>query len=212
MSVNKPSESQPHVSKGRPRTFSREKALEKALGVFWRKGYDPATMSELCGAMEINPPSLYAAFGNKAQLFLEAVKHYEDVYWDATWIRMGESVEIREGMAAFFREAAGILTSQDVPCGCMVISGATNVSPESQMVNDELRILRKEGRDFILIRLQRALKEKQLPSGTDLEGLASALNTFLEGMSLQARDGMSRRELENIAEIGMALLPTRKSR
>ena len=69
----------PHRSKGRPRTFDRAAALNRALNVFWRRGYEPASISELCAAMEINPPSLYAAFGNKAQLFMEAVQHYEDV-------------------------------------------------------------------------------------------------------------------------------------
>lgn len=196
----------PHKSKGRPRTFNREVALNQALGVFWRRGYEPATMAELCSAMEINPPSLYAAFGNKAQLFLEAVQHYEDVYWDATWTEMGNSADIREGMSVFFREAARILTSQELPCGCMVILAATNVSSEAQEVNDALRALRKEGRDFIHARLKRAVEEKQLATGTDVDALASTLNTVLEGMSLQARDGMPRPELERIAETAMTLL------
>lgn len=207
MPAKKAAKSKPHVSKGRPRTFDRQAALEKALGVFWRRGYEPATMTELCGAMEINPPSLYAAFGNKAQLFMEAVKHYEDVYWDATWVEMGDSADIRVGMSDFFRNAARILTSQEVPCGCMVILGATNVSPEAQEVNDALRQLRKEGKDFILARLKRAAAEGQLVPETDLVGLASTLNTILEGMSLQARDGMTRSELERIAKTAMALLP-----
>lgn len=67
---------QPHRAKGRPRTFDRAAALENALGVFWAKGFAPATIAELCQARGINPPSLYAAFGNKAQLFVEAVEHY----------------------------------------------------------------------------------------------------------------------------------------
>ncbi|MCW1923930.1 TetR/AcrR family transcriptional regulator [Luteolibacter arcticus] len=196
-----------HVCKGRPRTFDRQAALEKALAVFWLRGYEPATMAELCGAMEINPPSLYAAFGNKAQLFLEAVKHYENVYWDSTWTEMGESLDIREGLLDFFKNAARILTSLDVPCGCMVILGATNVSPEAQEVNDALRELRKEGKDFILARLERAVEDGQLVPSTDVEGLAFTLNTLLEGMSLQARDGMTRSDMERIAETLMALLP-----
>ncbi len=140
-------------------------------------------------------------------MFLEAVKHYEDVYWDAAWTEMGDSADIREGMFVFFTNAARILTSQDVPCGCMVILGATNVSPEAQEVNNALRELRREGRDFILTRLKRAVAEGQLISGTGVDGLASTLNTVLEGMSLQARDGMTRSELERIAETVMALLP-----
>ena len=115
----------PHRSKGRPRTFDREAALNRALDVFWRRGYEPATIAELCAAMEIKPPSLYAAFGNKAQLFMEAVQHYEDVYWDATWERMEDVPDVHEAMASFFRDAARILTSQEAPCGCLVILAAS---------------------------------------------------------------------------------------
>lgn len=198
----------PHRSKGRPRTFDREAALKRALSVFWRRGYEPASISELCAAMKVNPPSLYAAFGNKTQLFMEAVQHYEDVYWNAAWERMAEIPDIREAMAGFFKEAAGILTSQDAPCGCLVILAATNVSAESQGVNDALRALRKQGKDWFRSRLRRAVEERQLPAKTDVEALASALNTMLEGMSLQARDGVTHDELHRVATIAMAMLPS----
>ncbi|AOO81938.1 TetR/AcrR family transcriptional regulator [Bosea vaviloviae] len=199
----------PHRSKGKPRTFDRDAALNRALGVFWRRGYEPATIAELCAAMEINPPSLYAAFGNKAQLFMEAVQHYERVYWDATWQRMEDGPDVYVAMAGFFREAAGILTSQEAPCGCLVILAATNVSAEGQEVNDALRTLRREGRDCFLTRVRRAVADGQLPTDTDVEGLAAALNTMLEGMSLQARDGANHKELDRVAEIAMAMLPGR---
>jgi AcrR family transcriptional regulator len=115
----------PHRSKGRPRTFDRVAALDRALNVFWRRGYEPASISELCAAMAINPPSLYAAFGNKAQLFMGAVQHYEGVYWDAAWARMIEVPDIHEAMSGFFKDAGRILTSQDAPFGCLVILAAT---------------------------------------------------------------------------------------
>lgn len=157
--------------------------------------------------MEINPPSLYAAFGNKAQLFMEAVQHYENVYWNATWQQMEETPDVHVAMAGFFRDAARILTSQEIPCGCMVILAATNVSPEAKEVNEALKALRQEGRDCFHMRLKRAVQDGQLPSNTDVDSLASTLNTILEGMSLQARDGMTYAELNRIATIAMALLP-----
>ena len=76
----------PPRSKGRLRGFDRDAALFRALDVFWRRGYEHASMVELCAAMGINPPSLYAAFGNKVKLFLEAMDFYERTYWDATWV------------------------------------------------------------------------------------------------------------------------------
>lgn len=201
-----------HRSKGRPRSFDRASALNRALGVFWRRGYEPASISELCAAMEINPPSLYAAFGNKAQLFMEAVQHYETIYWDAAWERMVEIPNIHDAMASFFKDAASILTSQEAPCGCLVILAATNVSDEAQDVNEALRALRNEGRDFFLARIRRALEDGQLPSDTDSEALAHALNTMLEGLSLQARDGVPRDVLERVAALALAMLPANPAR
>jgi len=195
-----------HKSRGRPRAFDREAALIRALGVFWERGYEPASVSELCTAMEINPPSLYAAFGNKAQLFMEAVLHYEQVYWDAAWEQMEAVGDIREAMAAFFRAAAVILTSQDAPCGCLVVLAATNVSVEGQKVNDALKALRNESREKFLVRIQRSMKDGQLAHDTDTEGLASALNTMLEGMSLQSRDGATQAEIERVGVIAMGML------
>ncbi|WP_394828112.1 TetR/AcrR family transcriptional regulator [Pendulispora albinea] len=202
----------PHRSKGTPRTFERRAALARALDVFWRRGYEPATIAELCAAMQINPPSLYAAFGNKAQLFMEAVQHYQHVYWDAAWERMESTASVHEAMAGFFDDAVQVLTSRAAPRGCLVILAATNVSAsaEAQQVNDALRALRREGRARFFGRLKRGIENGQLPSGTDLEALASSLNAMLAGMSLLARDGASRAELDRIATTAMALLPAKR--
>ncbi|MDI6028780.1 TetR/AcrR family transcriptional regulator [Corticibacterium sp. UT-5YL-CI-8] len=197
----------PHKSKGRPRTFDRDAALISALGVFWRRGYEPASISELCAAMEINPPSLYAAFGNKAQLFMEAVNHYETTYWDATWERMAEVPDVHEALRGFFHEAAQILTSQDAPCGCLVILAATNVSAEAEEVNASLKAFRDEGREWLTRRVRRGISEGQIAGDTDPAGLGLTLNTLLEGMSLAARDGATREELETIAASVQRLLP-----
>ncbi|MQB08019.1 TetR/AcrR family transcriptional regulator [Agrobacterium tumefaciens] len=200
-----------HQSKGKPRTFDREIALKTALSVFWKRGYEPASISELCEAMDVKPPSLYAAFGNKAQLFMEAVMHYENVYWDAAWQRLDDEPELQRAMKGFFHEAAEILTSQDAPCGCMVVLGAANVSRESQSVNDALKALREEGKDCFKQRLARGLADGDIPEGTDIDILASSLNTMFHGMSIQARDGVSKVELERVAAMAMLLIPARQS-
>lgn len=206
-SKNKSEESTTSPHKGRPRNFDRQVALERALGVFWNLGYDPASLTELCNAMEISPPSLYAAFGNKAKLFMEAVNYYETFYWESTWKNFEEEPDINKALQDFINQHAKILTSQDIPCGCMVILAATNISAEGQEVNNALKALRKEGRDIIYARFKKALKDKQLPQNTDIESLATTINTFIEGMSLLARDGASRKELEKISKVVMGLLP-----
>lgn len=196
-----------HRSKGRPRTFDRAQALHSALEVFWKRGYEPATMGELCSAMGINPPSLYAAFGNKASLFMEAVEHYETTYWAAPWRLLDEEPNLRVAVGRFMTEAAAVLTSLDAPCGCMVVLGTANVSPEAQDVHDALRALREVSRTNFRKRFERALDAGDLPLGTDVATLASTFNTLLQGLSVQARDGAARAELERIAEAFLALLP-----
>lgn len=195
--------------KGRPRNFDREAALNRALELFWHRGYEPTSISELCSSMGINPPSLYAAFGSKARLFLEAVDHYEKVYWDTTWGKMEKEPDLHRAIKDFFLEAANILTSPEAPCGCLVVLAAINVSPESQEVIDALKLLRQEGKDFFLQRLQRGLNEGYLPPDTDVKALANSLSTMLEGMSIQAQDGMSREDLINIATIAITMLPAK---
>lgn len=199
----------PQKSKGRPRAFDRDEALVRALDVFWRRGYEPASVAELCTAMGINPPSLYAAFGNKAKLFLEAVNHYERVYWDETWARMGQEADLHRAIEDFFRESAHILTSPKAPCGCLVVLAAINAAPESHDVIEALKVLRQEGREHFLKRLKRGIKDGHLPPKADVKSLASALNTLLEGMSIQARDGLSRAEMEDIGRAAGAMLPVR---
>lgn len=193
--------------KGRPREFDREKALAAALRIFWRQGYEPASVAELCKAMGINPPSLYATFGNKTQLFLEAVRHYKDAYWAAPAARFMSGKDIREDIKFFFTEAAKILLSPDSPCGCMVVLAAVNISEDEREIIDSLRNMRLETRTMFAERLRRAIQDGQIPPSTDVPALAGALNTLLEGMSLQARDGLFQSELMAIAAHAERMLP-----
>lgn len=196
--------------KGRPRSFDRDRALLRALDIFWRKGFEPASVAELCAAMEINPPSLYSAFGNKAKLFLEAVSYYEKVYWKATWERLEEEPDITQAIDKFFSEAADILLSPSAPCGCMVVLAAINVSQESSDVVEAVSVLRQEGKDLFEKRLRRAVREQQLPTDTATAALATVLNTLLEGMSIEAKDGATPASLRATGQYASRLLPCQK--
>ena len=122
--------------KGRPRAFDRGLALHRALEVFWQQGYAPASVASLCKAMKINPPSLYSTFGNKATLFLEALRHYEQTYWEAPAQRFLAAPDIYAAVEDFFQEAAQILLSPETPCGCMVVECTLKVhSPQSIIIS-----------------------------------------------------------------------------
>ena len=197
--------------RGRPRNFDRDKALLRALDIFWRKGFEPASVAELCEVMEINPPSLYSAFGNKAKLFLEAVSYYERVYWKATWQRLEEVENIYQAIDNFFSESADILLSPSAPCGCMVVLAAINVSHESADVVKAVSLLRQEGKDLFDRRLRRGVREKQLPEETNTAALATVLNTLLEGMSIEAKDGATLQSLKITGQHAIRLLPVKKT-
>ena len=193
-------------ARGRPRSFDEDKALSRALGLFWKRGYEPVSVHELCAEMGISPPSLYAAFGNKAQLFLRAVAAYEARYWSPSWNRMAESADLHAGLRAFFDEAAAILTRHS-DCGCPIVLGTTNISAASDEVDDALKALRDQGRQTLVARMRRGIADGQLPPDADPEALGLTLHTLLEGMSLAARDGAARAVLDRIAQTALHILP-----
>lgn len=197
--------------RGRPRAFDREEALNKALEIFWRLGYEPASVALLCSEMGVNPPSLYTTFGNKAQLFLEAVRHYEKVYWDEPARLFMAEPDIYLAVDNFFHEAARILISPNTPCGCMVVLAAVNIAEDETEIITEIRKMRQDTKNMFLEKLREAIASGQIPASTDAPALAGILNTFLEGMSLQARDGIFQSELLAIASGAVNLLPKRES-
>lgn len=198
--------------KGRPRSFDRDTALFKALELFWRRGYEPASIADLCSVMGINAPSLYAAFGNKADLFLEAVTFYEEHYWTEPSRRFMEEKDFYLAVYNFFTEAADILMSPDLPCGCMVVLAAVNISEQEENIIQTLRRLRFATRNMFAEKIRQAVNDGQLPSDTDIETLAGALNTYLEGLSLQARDGASTENLRKSASYAVHMLPKWRKR
>lgn len=205
--ANMPAESGAHRGKGRPRAFDLEKALRAALKIFWQKGYEPASVAELCKAMDINPPSLYCSFGNKAALFLEAVRYYEKQYWEEPGRRFMEEPDIYLAVKNFFNESAEILLSPETPCGCMLVLAAVNISEEEKEIIESIRNMRQATKKMFAERLRRAIQDGQIPPDTDVPALSSALNTLLEGMSLQSRDGIFQSELKAIAAYATSMLP-----
>lgn len=194
-------------NRGRPREFDRQQALERALKIFWEKGYEPASVAELCAAMEINPPSLYAAFGNKAALFLEAARQYEREYWAEPNKKLMSEPDVYKAIREYFESAARILLSPDAPCGCLVTLGAVNISSSEVEIISELKKLRNDMRNLFAERLRIAIQDGQIPADTDAPALSGALNALLEGLALQARQGLFLSELKAMAAFAPRLLP-----
>ncbi|MGI5273227.1 TetR/AcrR family transcriptional regulator [Nonomuraea sp. CA-218870] len=192
---------------GRRRAFDREEALDRALRTFWRHGYEVTSVAELTAVMDIRPPSLYAAFGDKRRLFEEALRRYQETYGAFTARALAEEPTARQAVERILREAAGEYTDPGHPHGCMIISAAVNCGPESSEVEELLRLARESAKAAIRERIERDVAAGLLPPSTDATALATYYAAVIQGMSTQARDGTGRDELELTAALAMRAWP-----
>ncbi|MFI6438785.1 TetR/AcrR family transcriptional regulator [Streptomyces sp. NPDC050759] len=191
--------------RGRPRSFDRETALEKAILAFWEHGYEATSVSDLTRVMDIGAPSLYAAFGDKRSLFDEVVREYGQRYGSFGDRALAEEPTARAAVERTLREAAAEYTAPGRPHGCLVIHAATNCSTPG--VEESLRARRNANIAALESRIRAEIAAGELPAGTNAAALARHAGAVIQGMSQQARDGASREELEAVAEIAMAIWP-----
>jgi AcrR family transcriptional regulator len=172
--------------------------------VFWERGYEGTSISELTAAMGINAPSLYAAFGSKEELFCEAVKLYDTLEGSVTERALREAATARAAVEAMLRDNADVYTDPEKPSGCLIVLGATTWTPHNESVRDYLAGLRRQTLEAIRDRLKRGIADGDFPPHTDVDALAAYYNTVLEGLSIQARDGTSRRTMHAIIDVALA--------
>jgi AcrR family transcriptional regulator len=188
---------------GRTRQFDANKALDRALEVFWARGYEGATLPELTKAMGINRPSLYAAFGNKEELFRKALCQYQTgpQSFLAEALRKPTARDVVEAMFC------GFVGMQGVSRGCMIVSGALACGDDAEPIRRELARLREKGVQSIRERFERAVQDGDLPKGTDSATLARYIVTVLNGLAVQAVSGATEEELRLVAEMAMEAWP-----
>ncbi len=192
--------------RGRPRAFNRERALQRATDVFWRKGYDGASLSDLTSAMGINPPSLYAAFGDKETLYLEALEHYVNGAACRKAV-LDDAPTARAAVEALLMRSATALP--EIGLGCMLVTSAVNAS--SPKVRKTLTACRAGVEAGLKKRIERGVREGELPTGTDAAGLAKFYETVMQGMSTQIADGVAPRVLQTIVANALRAWPEKKS-
>lgn len=181
--------------RGRPRGFDRDVALRRAMEVFWAKGYEGAQLVDLTAAMGINPPSFYAAFGSKHAAFREAVDLYVATVGTATFRALDAGTTTRDAVRAMLTASADVALAAPESGGCLLIVGIVNALPESETLRRHLRDIRGVTVTRLRQRLERGVRDGDLPADTDAEGLAIFFGTVIQGLSLQARDGASRHDL-----------------
>jgi AcrR family transcriptional regulator len=198
----------PARPRGRPRTFDRDAALDRAMHLFWNRGYEATSVSDLTEAMGITPPSLYAAFGDKKHLFLETVDRYQAGPGGFAQAALAEPTAER-AMRRLLMDTIESICDPKLPRGCMVVLAATNCTVESHDVRDALADRRHAAERIIRDRIAAGLVAGELAAGTDVGTLAGMIVTTLYGLSIKARDGATRASLRKVVEQTMLAWPRR---
>jgi len=177
------------------------------MDVFWAKGYEGAQLTDLTAAMGINPPSFYAAFGCKEAIFREAVDHYEATVGFRTVRALQKTGTAREVMVAMLTESVDTALAAPGHGGCLFIVGIVSCAKENEPLRRHLEGFRRTTVARIRRRLDRAVSEGDLSADADTRGLAIFFGTMIQGLSLQARDGASRKDLLRVVAAAASVLP-----
>ena len=192
---------------GRPRSFDREQALQEAMLVFWRHGYETTSISDLTEAMGVSAPSLYAAFGDKKCLFLEAMHRYAGSPDDFA-ATLAESPTAYQAVHHMLMSAADAFTNARTPRGCLLASATASTSSESADVQDAVAQVRRQVMARLRSRIEVDVAAGLLPPDTQAKSLATFVIAVVQGMSVLARDGGRRAELRGMIAVAMAAWPT----
>ncbi|KZL18999.1 HTH-type transcriptional repressor ComR [Pseudovibrio axinellae] len=185
--------------RGRPRRFDKDEMLQKASELFWKQGYEGTSISDLVGAMGVTPPSLYAAFKSKENLYLLVLDRYADVYGTQMLEGLGAHDDAVKAIKAVLYSCAKVFTASSHPLGCMISTGLVERAESEKALSDNL-----EGRRSLTIA---AIYNKlvscrsQFLESTDLQSLAAFVGATIQGMSIQAKDGTSEDELRKLADL-----------
>lgn len=202
----------PPRTRGRPREFDRDEALERAMLLFWSHGYEATPISALTQAMGITPPALYSAFGDKKRLFLEAVGRYQQGLGRlARKALTDEATTAEEAIRNLLLGAIRTFADPTKPKGCLVILGATNCTSESADIFEALAEQRRAAESFVRARIAAGQKAGELSDGADVDALADMVTATVYGLAVKARDGAPPARLRAIVEQLMRMWPRRET-
>ncbi|MFG1953999.1 TetR/AcrR family transcriptional regulator [Micromonospora sp. NPDC048830] len=186
-------------TRGRPRSFDRDVALDQAIRLFWRNGYEATSIRDLSEALGIGTPSLYNAFGDKQALFTEAVGVYDREYGEFIEAALAEEPTAAAAIARILSEAPARYTRRGLPAGCLVVSGDAGCTDAT--IRRSLQRLRSHKTRLLTDKINADIATGQLPEDTDAAGWAGYVMVVLSGMAQRAQDGATRSELTKIAQI-----------
>lgn len=196
--------------RGRPRLLDRDVGLDVAARLFWEHGYEGTSIAELTKAMGITPPSLYATFGSKEQLFNAALDHASQRENRTRLEALAADIPAYDAIAFYLHDGAARFADPTTPPGCMVSTATLQHAEETASVARAVADRRSATIALVKARLDRAIREEELPVGTDTEALARYYGAIVQGMSAQSCDGASADVLRRLADIALSAWPGKK--
>lgn len=199
--------------RGRPRKFDHATALDAALATFWTRGYGGTSMDELCNAMGMNRPSVYASFGNKDAVYAAAVDHYVRTI-GARFLDPLAEPKLAEALAGFYRAVIDTTTGRHGPLGCAVSCTLPAEAGMSRAARAKLAEVLAGVDAAIRARLVRAVRDGELPRDADPRTLAEIVTSGMLGIAIRARAGAGRAQLTRLARTVVSLVvpPSRGAR
>ena len=197
------------AERGRPRSFDTDTALEQATQVFWRLGFQGASMAELTAATGLNKPSLYAAFGDKEALYLQCLNRYVTRQVALQTALLEQEPDARRAVEGFLRTMAAMQADPKLPGGCFVVNGTADCgSPATPAaVEAALRHAGGGAHERLLRRLQQAESLGELPAGADARQLATLFGAVLTGMAVMSKGGQPKARLDEVVDAAMLVWP-----
>jgi AcrR family transcriptional regulator len=190
------------MQRGRPRNFDKAEALDAALELFWKHGYEGTSMAMLTESIGVNVASLYAAFGNKESLFVQCVERYSELNGDLypESLKKKKASDVARGI---LEGEVELVTRRGTPDGCLMIQGALTTSPDAERIRQMMTQMRAMAEKWMAARFRQAVAEGDLPSDSDPAALACYLMTLNSGLAVQAKSGVGKKRLLKVIEIAM---------
>lgn len=189
--------------RGRPKCFDEQEALQKAMMLFWKYGYEATAMSDLTKALNLTAPSIYSTFGDKSQLFHACLDYYLKHEACSLDLIFQQAETAKVAIELYLYENLKKLLQQDKPTGCMLVTATMNCSEQHQPLQHDLLLKRQQVKEKIYQRLQQGVEDGDLSSDADIQAMTDYYSTVIQGLTMQARDGVAIEQLENVVTLAL---------